>query len=284
MKNKKFQLKAIHIIFAVFIVVILICVNLWYAICSDSDIKSDILAVIGGWISGISTILLGLIAIRQTANYSDLSDEFFTKQAGVLSNIEKISKAQQDLIWRSKHYDFFALYIRNLEEFRNKFAKISSDKLNVHYVLNLSSNLALEQMEQEVLADNEITRLSAEFSVFLFSSIFYINGQSELNNLSIQYCDFAKAVRWEFIHAETNATNVDYRNQKIAVLYEKYTEFITELQSYILRAKMFALKLIDEDIEHDVLVRELQNMRKLQIKFIEDNRCTQEDNDGQNEI
>lgn len=266
------------------VVVLLIAGNLIYAIFGDCDLKSDILTVISGWISGISTILLGLIALKQTENYNELSDDFLTKQAVVLSNIEKTNNAQQDLIWRSKHYDFFILYIRNLEEFRNKFDKISSDKLNVHYILNLSPNLSLEQMEQELLADNEITRLSAEFSVFLFSSIFYHSGQSELNNLSIQYCELAKSIRWEFLHEETMSTNTDCRNQKIKLLYEKYTEFITKLQSYIVRVKVFALTFIDEDTEHSVLVQELQNMRKQQIEFIKKGSCSQEDNDGQTEI
>ncbi|MBO4572994.1 MAG: hypothetical protein J5762_04440 [Clostridia bacterium] len=56
-------------------IIALIAGNVLYAIYGCQENKSDLLTVISGWVSGIATIFLGIVALRQNEKYKDDADK-----------------------------------------------------------------------------------------------------------------------------------------------------------------------------------------------------------------
>lgn len=59
---------------------IILLLNIFYAIWGCSDNKTEVLTVISGWVSGIATFLIGVIAFSQNERYKADSDESLEKQ------------------------------------------------------------------------------------------------------------------------------------------------------------------------------------------------------------
>ena len=75
MLRKRFKLKKKNVVITTIMIIVLFICNIVFALASNCTHKSDVLTVISGWISGISTTVLGLIAIKQTSNYDELSND-----------------------------------------------------------------------------------------------------------------------------------------------------------------------------------------------------------------
>ena len=80
---------------------ILCCVNIAYAIwgCKTTN-KSDILTAISGWISGVATLGVGLIAYRQNKVYKEEND--------------KIEELHRQCDWRKEQKEIVKLYLENI--------------------------------------------------------------------------------------------------------------------------------------------------------------------------
>ena len=103
MLRKRFKLKKKNVVITTIMIIVLFICNIVFALASNCTHKSDVLTVISGWISGISTTVLGLIAIKQTSNYDELSN--FQKDCRWASgnncwNASKLEHLHQKIIRR----------------------------------------------------------------------------------------------------------------------------------------------------------------------------------------
>lgn len=80
MKNNKKQI-ALIIVF-IFIAILLVACNilLVFVWINDTNNQTLVATIISGWVSGIATLVVGIIALLQTKKYNLLNDAFLKKQ------------------------------------------------------------------------------------------------------------------------------------------------------------------------------------------------------------
>lgn len=101
-----------------------ILVNIGFAIAFPSEDGANIFTAISGWISGIATIVLGVIALVVNAKYKEDND--------------KHTKNQSDLSWRDEKRNTIELY-------RDQIIKVYNIFLSYNYAEILSELVAQEE-------------------------------------------------------------------------------------------------------------------------------------------
>ena len=86
-------------------------VNLVLSIIFRGDSGANIFTTISGWVSGVATIVLGLIALWVNARYKNENDIYLEKQS--------------DLQWKSDEKETIDLYRRQMLETYNSFLKLN---------------------------------------------------------------------------------------------------------------------------------------------------------------
>ena len=89
------------------ILVLAVLVNIGLAIVFPGDNGANIFTAISGWISGIATIVLGVIALVVNAKYKEDNDEY--------------AKKQSDLFWREEKRTTIELYRDQIIRCYNSF-------------------------------------------------------------------------------------------------------------------------------------------------------------------
>ncbi len=111
MKKKKFYK---NLWFWLLIASILFFVtNIVFSIIFRGSDGSNIFTAVSGWVSGVATIALGLIAVVQNRKYKEENDRFLSAQQKINS---QLMQEQNDLSWRKIHYDIYNSYRRELLE------------------------------------------------------------------------------------------------------------------------------------------------------------------------
>lgn len=106
--------RIIFLILGIFVAIALCIANIIFA-CIYKDCGTNIFTAISGWISGIATLLIGVIAFRQSKDYKEENDRFI--------------KYQNDEQWKKMYYDMLTGYIadtRDFEKCLNDFALINN--------------------------------------------------------------------------------------------------------------------------------------------------------------
>lgn len=88
------------------IIIALIVINSCCLFIKDKTLLSNLLTIISGWISGIATIFIGVIATRQNKRYKQDTDEYNRKQ-------EELIKQQYDFETFKHIMDARTTYIKN---------------------------------------------------------------------------------------------------------------------------------------------------------------------------
>lgn len=99
------------IYFIIAATILLMIVNLVLSIIFRGDSGANIFTTISGWVSGVATIVLGLIALWVNARYKNENDIYLEKQS--------------DLQWKSDEKETIDLYRRQMLETYNSFLKLN---------------------------------------------------------------------------------------------------------------------------------------------------------------
>ena len=94
-------------IILIILTVLLMMVNFAFAIIFPGDSFSNIFATASCWISGIATIVLGVIALRVNARYKKENDDYLSKQ--------------DELAWKKEEKDVISLYRDQVVKCYNSF-------------------------------------------------------------------------------------------------------------------------------------------------------------------
>ena len=82
-------MKKSKIILATCCTLVAMLVNFIFAIIFHGENGANIFTTVSGWVSGVATIVLGLIAIKINAKYKEENDEFLKKQEEMFWKNEK---------------------------------------------------------------------------------------------------------------------------------------------------------------------------------------------------
>ena len=152
--------------------IVLCCVNIGYAIWGcDTENKSDILTAISGWISGVATLVIGIIAYRQSEKYK-------------LEN-DKIEEKQRQRDWRGEQKDIVKLYLDNIVKAYEDLKQYQYSKIIEEVIRNKRKGVfALKEM----IYDQSLKDIYDNFVSIAVNSIYYFEGIEELLDLYEKYC------------------------------------------------------------------------------------------------
>jgi ABC-type iron transport system FetAB permease component len=159
---------------------ILCCVNIAYAIwgCKTTN-KSDILTAISGWISGVATLGVGLIAYRQNKVYKEEND--------------KIEELHRQYDWRKEQKEIVKLYLENIIKAYEDLKEYQYSKVIEEMIKNnAKSVVVLEEMiyDQALkgINDNFISNVEDELSDYKF--VIIDESQNIENEVLLKICKF----------------------------------------------------------------------------------------------
>ena len=151
---------------------ILMIINFAFAIFYHGDNGANIFTTVSGWISGIATIVLGLIALYVNEQYKKENDNYLSKQ--------------DELVWKQEKRASIELYREQVIKCYNNFTKYNYADL-LHQLLSNS-----EKPESPIYDISLINKIRAEKHNVTFSLTicrYYFSLKAELFTAYCHYLD-----------------------------------------------------------------------------------------------
>ena len=179
MKKKKFYK---NLWFWLLIASILFFVtNIVFSIIFRGSDGSNIFTAVSGWVSGVATIALGLIAVVQNRKYKEENDRFLSAQQKINS---QLMQEQNDLSWRKIHYDIYNSYRRELLEYEKEFSKYSITEISAKTLANHDTIRAIGELS---IFDKRIRNNLTRNIAYLIECNFYCEAKANLFDLFTKY-------------------------------------------------------------------------------------------------
>ena len=209
-------MKKKHIIIVVLLSVAIL-VNIGLAIIFHGDSGANIFTAISGWISGLATIVLGVIALVVNEKYKKDNDNFILKQ--------------EELFWKEEKKTAIEVY-------REQIIKCHDDFLKYHYADVLSSMFADENKPESPIYDlARLSKIRSEKSNMFFElgiCRYYINFKSELLESYGRYLSLLEKMIRSYNEI------VEKRNYETIVELEKtYIEVTNNFNIHIAEINLF---------------------------------------------
>lgn len=247
---------------------------------------ANIFTAISGWVSGVSTIILGVIAVVQNKQYKDENDRVLLKQSEENS---KFSESQKDISWRNAQFQLFTLYLNTLNKHIGAFSQYNFGKIH-NDILALevnSENYVTIICEKNVLI-SELTSLKN----FLLSSRYCCFEKEDMFNTCSEYLDktihyfeenFFGKYKWyvnTFKHSKLEENKDAYQilKEKSQQLYDLGRECKAKLLEHIYKLNDFVAGLFYMSSEE--LKTMLENSNNEYKSWLEKVRKQQEQNNG----
>lgn len=205
------------IYFLITATILVMIVNLTLSIIFRGDSGANIFTTISGWVSGVATIVLGLIALWVNAQYKNENDIYLEKQSA--------------LQWKLDEKETIDLYRRQMLETYNSFLKLNF--ADILYQL-------IEKEEKPEAPIFELALLSKikcekQNMFFVFSICrYYFEFKSELFEAYAKYLDLLSV-------AVSNYKNMIYNKEfdKGEMLQKAYVNVINNFNIHISNINVF---------------------------------------------
>ncbi len=175
--------------------ILLFIANIICAIIFRGTCGANIFTAISGWVSGIATIVLGLIAVWQNRKYKEANDKFSAEQKNILKDQKDLlkeqgeilgafSNGQQDLAWRNLIYQLYNSFLSTLLQQKNQLLDCTFEKIYNDFICLPCSKESLTKIvyEKNILQQN-INGLIE----FLQNSKYFFNSKEKLYDISKLY-------------------------------------------------------------------------------------------------
>lgn len=149
--------------------VVLCAVNIVFA-CIYNREGANIFTAISGWVSGIATVILGIVAIVQNRKYKEENDKFLEEQ--------------QQLNWKLEQKDLIKSYLRNIENIFSNVKEYQYSKLISKWALNLQEGVLTAD---DLVYDEVLNGIKDEMIYASINSIYYFEGIEDLLDLCCGY-------------------------------------------------------------------------------------------------
>ncbi|MGN1201520.1 MAG: hypothetical protein ACI4R8_04630 [Candidatus Caccovivens sp.] len=227
-KKHKINWKTFGIASAIIISVLLCAANIVLSCFYRSNDGANIFTAVSGWVSGISTIVLGVVAVKQNKKYKQENDEFNKKQ-------EELIRKQYDFEVYKNIVDTRRKYVEKIKQDTNEFCQ------NFNYMI-ISSKLASMHAFKEQVGVQPSIQIN-EFDAGIVTPYLDLK-QSIANDWNKKQTndDLIKTLDNYFLGIKVGIKGVDYYhiensikqfNEKMSPLYlellENKNRYITEL-------------------------------------------------------
>lgn len=178
MKRWQKVLLIIGLIFSCLACIVNIALSAVFPNCS-----TNIFTAISGWVSGISTIILGIIAVIQNRNYKKENDRILDEQQ---KNNSRLMQEQNDSYWQKIQYDMYDMYRREISDFEKEFLKFSTTEFMATVLCDGEKMNALSKM---MIFDKQLRNNATRSLAFLRDCPFYCEDKTKLFDLFFKFLD-----------------------------------------------------------------------------------------------
>lgn len=227
-----------------FLIAGIVILNFLLLLFKNKNLIGVICTIISGWISGIATIFIGIIATIQNKKYKEENDDFMNKQY----NFEK----SKIILENRKHY------INEINEQIKKFVKNNNYKDASIYLAELLL------MKQNKMSSDSLTQPQDLYRISIELQSDYVNLRNligrdviesnekknlinDLDNYYISYATFIEKLDYSNLQQQ-----IEFNNSKIGNLH---LELIKSFRNYIdFLDKDYMCSSIDKIEESDYLI------------------------------
>lgn len=177
-------------------------VNIVLAARSDNNNEANIYTAISGWVSGVATIILGVIAVIQNKLYKQENDRYLDEQIKLNNNS---IQEQKDLAWRKAKYEVLSIVLTDLENRLQRFEQYCDIKA-------ITTPIGLGLLEKETIVKNldyairKFQDVCFEFLIYLKYTPQYFEWHNDiyesLNSFTRDSLVFFEAMNSSVVNAE----------------------------------------------------------------------------------
>lgn len=206
--------------------------NVIVLICLKGDSQSAWLTLISGWVSGISTIVLGIIAVWQNSKYKQENDSFL--------------KEQNDFAWKNNYAEMYKRFLNQLNANWAEIKKSSPQKLKVLFLDKLRNN-----------SYNEYDVINSEYSGTFVSFIVTLRSCFIINELHRKLYDkvilFNYSIHTLMAYFDSVSSNEVIFNSEICNKYvedatSKYNNLYDAVHTYEQKINLYLFEIYDMEI------------------------------------
>ena len=248
-------MKRSKIILAVCLTSVAMIVNFILAIFFHGESGANIFTTVSGWVSGIATIVLGVIAIKINAKYKEENDTFLQKQ--------------DEMFWKNEKKSIVELYREQVIKCYNNFIALNFTDILNQLIANEN------KIEAPVFNLSILSKIQTEkHKMFFTLSIckYYFNYKKELFDSYSKYLTLLS----EMVN---NYDDMIY-NKKFEMgekLQDTYIEVINYFNIHISEINVFLSTHLYSKSKEELSTM-LNEMRSKQLDWWENTNCENEDN------
>lgn len=228
------------------IVALLLCVgNILLAHLYKTE-SANIFTAVSGWVSGIATIVLGVVAVVQNRKYKEENDRIITYQR------------QRD--WLIEQKDLIKANLDNIIKCYADIKEYQYSKLINERTIDLQNHT----FNVNDLIYDEILNGIKDYAIYsAVNSYYYFEGIEELVDTVGEYTLKLRVLLKQFVEA-IKKKEVDKFNE----ITELYKILNTRFNEHIFKIQLF-ISIILTDDNPDDLKKELEDMRNKQLDWID---------------
>ncbi|MBQ3234783.1 MAG: hypothetical protein IJA97_01320 [Clostridia bacterium] len=220
------------------IVAVSIAVNICFAYKFNNQ-YANLFTVISGWISGIATLSIGIIAYVQSHKYQKENEKFVQEQ--------------KDLAWKNSYANVCERFLNQLKEHDDIIKKYQPHKLETIFLKNLEVECFYDY---ELLVDDFDSDI-VHFLIFLRNSTIFNNHHKEVYDALILF--YLSINEMKAYYKKIMSKELEYKKEEATVFakdaIKKYEKFIDLIYIYV------------EKLNHLLFVINEENVCKLKENF-----------------
>ncbi len=237
-------MKKIKIILAICCTIIAMIINFIVAIVFHGENGANIFTTVSGWVSGIATIALGVIAIKINAKYKEENDDFLKKQ--------------DEMFWKNEKKTIVELYREQVVKCYNNFTVFNYTDILNQLIANEN------KIEAPIFNLSILSKIETEMHNMIFTlSIckYYFNFKKELFDSYGKYLTLLD----EMVN---NYGDMIYNKhfEKGEKLQESYIDVVNNFNLHISEINVFLSTHLYSNSKEE-LTTMLTDMRMKQIKW-----------------
>lgn len=226
-----------------FIITIIFVCSFLLLLLPDEN-KSNIISLVGAWISGIATLFIGIIATRQNKRYKKDSDDFNNKQF-------ELVKKQYDFEAFKQIIDYRTNYIKNVKKIIDEFCQKYDFGFVTSRLANIVVKINFDKNSQDVTEVNELMEFNRKFKSDYVKVKTEIMNDWYTTNFNVCLCE---ALDSYYVKLATFIQKNKYDD--LSNLIAKINETMTIEQISLFRCRNDYFKQLDLDVKNILLSKE----------------------------
>lgn len=226
--------------------IVLLIGNICVLLFTNENNQSAWLTLISGWVSGIATVILGVIAVCQNRKYKQENEDY------------ELSLAQRE--WRIEQKEEFKGYLHNIENIfqsiqENQFSKIIDECV---YKFDSSPNTIVD-----IAYSHTIRSIYDQFVFVVINNGYYFDGTEELLSKCFEYV--SKLIE-QLDKLQENIENGE--SDFLEDLYVLYKDLVGSFNIYITELRIFIRYTMTNDSPANI-EKKLKEMHEKQVAWRE---------------